>query len=77
MMTRVEAKEMAITTVINKIDKIYDDFENSTCDDCKYKYVVSYDRTECRCDASIIDFLEDYEDASLSNFACKYFIRSK
>ena len=85
-MTREEAKELfrqdkdtygKPRKIMTKIDKIYDDFEYRTCNDCKYKHIVSSYRVECRCDDSMIDLLADYKDAPLLDFACKYFERSK
>lgn len=49
------------------VEDIYKDFENRTCSNCKHKYVVSYDCTECRNDDSLIEYLpDDYIDG----FSC-------
>lgn len=42
----------------NLIDKIYDDFENRSCENCKFKYVVDSMCTECRCNESPIDYID-------------------
>ena len=62
-MTRDEAKQLfydADGSELNDvlIDKIYDDFENRSCENCKFKYVVDSMCTECRCNESPIDYID-------------------
>ena len=40
------------------VKKIYDDFENRTCENCKFKYVVDSMCTECTCNDSPIDYID-------------------
>ncbi len=50
------------------IIKIYDDFENESCENCNFKYVVDGMCTECRCNESPIDYL----DLESYPFSCRY-----
>jgi len=63
MMTRKEAKDFKWFQqdrigIYKHIDRIYEEFKNRTCENCKHKYVVSNDCVECRCNDSMIDFLD-------------------
>jgi hypothetical protein len=40
------------------IDKIYDSFENRSCESCKFKYVVDSMTTECQHNDSPIDYVD-------------------
>ena len=63
-MTRSEAKRLMIVSTraplqLNlAIDRIYDDLENRSCKNCKFKYVVDSMTEECRNDNSPIEYLD-------------------
>lgn len=40
------------------VKRIYNDLENRSCENCKFKYVVDSMCTECRCNESPIEYLD-------------------
>lgn len=76
IMTKIEAQRKIPHENVNiddynivhtLVEDIYKDFEDRTCSNCKHRYVVSYDCTECRNDDSLIEIIpDDYID----NFSC-------
>ena len=49
-------------------------YQMGTCESCRYKYVVSHDCVECRCNDSLLEYLDlDY----FPDFGCNKFERKQ
>jgi len=78
-MTREEAKDLfrididsygKVKSPISKVDKIYDDFESRTCENCKY----NLNGIECNCNESVVEWLDT---DTFPDFGCNKFERKE
>ena len=53
--------------MINEAITEFEELENRSCENCKFKYVVDSMCTECRCNESPIDYI-DFD--CFSSFSC-------
>lgn len=65
----LSAKHIKLEQHINSLESQLTNTEQLTCGSCEYKYIVSYDCTECRHNDSPIDYL-DLE--CFPDFGCRF-----
>ena len=69
-MSSVRRGEYPVESAKETIDKIYDDFESRTCENCKY----NLNGIECNCNESVVEWLDT---DTFPDFGCNKFERKE